>query len=167
MQRQNRCQFWSIFGFWYHSIRLSKAYPILVTKVSKYFTIRKYFENIFFLQRLFFCKITGLQWGKLRSSKNKCLVVTSFPGLRPNLARLKSDPLSVFWRQKKFRSGQFDDLWRHYIRSTTRSPGMFPSRMSFVAIIRPRCHITRYSVQNWKENMMLKSTFSHIIQVLG
>ena len=39
---------------------------------------------------------TTAQWGKSRSSKNKCLVVTPFLGLRPNLARLKSDPLSVF-----------------------------------------------------------------------
>lgn len=36
------------------------------------------------------------EWGKLRSSKNKCLVVTPFPGLRPNLARLKSDVFGTF-----------------------------------------------------------------------
>ena len=62
--------------------------------------------------------LAAAQWGELRSSKNKCLVATLFPGLRPNLARLKSGPLSVFWRQKSFWSGQFDDLWRHYIRCT-------------------------------------------------
>ena len=38
---------------------------------------------------------TGAEWVKLRSSKNKSLVVTQFPEFRPNLARLQSDPFGI------------------------------------------------------------------------
>ena len=40
--------------------------------------------------------VTTAQWGKLRSSKRKWLVVTPFPGLRSNLAHFKRDPFSIF-----------------------------------------------------------------------